>query len=156
MKIIPSVPTHALNLCSVAACGAAERIVFDSNRWISRCELTVCYHRWMQWWRNDVGNNLLALQKSYGLGFALIKCHLFWLYCVITGYITGMLLWKCANPTFTHRWSGPIFFLSCSGLYEKWLYCSISGVFWSYWLGNEYSYRHALHLNCFLWKPEPI
>lgn len=110
MKIIPSVPTHALNLCSVAACGAAERIAFDSNRWISRCELTVCYHRWTQWWRNDVGNNLLALQKSYGLGFALIKCHLFWLYCVITGYITGMLLWKCANPTFTRRWSGPIFF----------------------------------------------
>lgn len=73
MKIIPSVPTHALNLCSVAACGAAERIEFDSNRWISRCELTVCYHRWMQWWRNDAGNNLLALQKSYALYFATIK-----------------------------------------------------------------------------------
>lgn len=102
MKIIPSVPTHALNLCSVAACGAAERIAFDSNRWISRCELTVCYHRWMQWWKNDVGNNLLALQKSYGLCFALIKRHLFLLYCVIRGYVTGMLLWKCANPTFTH------------------------------------------------------
>lgn len=73
MKIIPSVPAHALNLCLVAACGAAERIEFDSNRWISRCELTVCYHRWMQWWRNDAGNNLLALQKSYGLYFAQIK-----------------------------------------------------------------------------------
>lgn len=88
MKIIPSVPTHALNLCSVAARGAAERIEFDSNRWISRCELTVCYHRWMQWWRNDAGNNLLALQKSYGLYFATINRCL----CLLDGLI---LLHEC-------------------------------------------------------------
>lgn len=32
MKIIPFVPTHALNLGLVAACGVAEGMEFDTNR----------------------------------------------------------------------------------------------------------------------------
>lgn len=148
MKIIPSVPTRALNLCSAAAYGAAERIEFDSNRWISRCELTVCYHRWMQWWRNDAGTNLLALQNPYGLYLATIKSFFIrWF-----DSITWMLFWKCSCLASTLRLPLLIFFLFASGLKgeekRSRFICVIKilehicNVYWSDWTGAKHVYEN--------------